>query len=56
MKTGYLAIVLRDKEQKKHLLKIHRLIAKNFIPNPNNYTQVNHIDWDKANCAIENLE
>ena len=56
MKSGYLAIVLRDKEQKKHLLKIHRLIAENFIPNPNNYTQVNHIDGNKANSAIENLE
>lgn len=56
MKSGYLAIVLRDKEQKKHLLKIHRLIAENFIPNPNNYTQVNHIEGNKANSAIENLE
>lgn len=56
MKTGYLAIVLRDKEQKKHLLKIHRLIAENFIPNPNNYTQVNHIDGNKTNSSIENLE
>lgn len=56
MKSGYLAIVLRDKEQKKHLLKIHRLIAEIFIPNPNNYTQVNHIDGDKTNCDIENLE
>lgn len=56
MKSGYLAIVLRDKEQKKRLLKIHRLIAENFISTPNRYTQVNHIDGDKTNCAIENLE
>lgn len=56
MKCGYLAIVLRDKEQKRHLLKIHRLLAENFIPNPNNYPFINHIDGDKTNCNLDNLE
>lgn len=35
---------------------IHRLVAKTFIENPNNYKQVNHIDGDKSNNKISNLE
>jgi len=36
--------------------KLHRLIAKTFIPNPNNYPDVNHIDGNKLNNSIDNLE
>lgn len=56
MKVGYKAIVLRDEKQKKHLLKVHRLVAKAFIDNPHNLPQVNHKDGDKLNCCVENLE
>ena len=51
-KHGYLHVNLgRLKRQ-----SIHRLVAKAFIPNPNNYPDVNHKDEDKANNIASNLE
>lgn len=52
---GYLyVILLKDKERKKK--KIHRLVAETFIPNLNNLPQVNHIDGNKKNNKVNNLE
>lgn len=39
-----------------HMHRVHRLVAKTYIPNPNNYPQINHIDKDRSNNRISNLE
>jgi hypothetical protein len=53
--VGYKQCILyRDK--KRCYKRVHRLIAETLIPNPNKYKQVNHIDGDKLNNHVENLE
>jgi len=53
---GYLQVKLYVNKQKINLL-IHVLIAKTFIPNSNpKLTQVNHIDGNKTNNNVSNLE
>ena len=37
-------------------IKLHRIIAMAFIPNPNNYPEINHIDFNRKNPNISNLE
>lgn len=53
---GYLGIRLYNEKVKGKTFKIHRLVAETFIPNPNNYKQINHIDGNKENNCVENLE
>lgn len=52
---GYLYVNLCKQGKVKFYL-VHRLVAQAFIPNPNNYPQINHKDEDKTNNTIQNLE
>lgn len=54
-KYGYLFVMLY-KDKKQFCQKIHRLVAKAFIPNPNGYLQVNHKNENKTDNRVENLE
>lgn len=52
---GYLIVGLRDgKHRKNHY--VHRLVAQAFIPNPRNLPNIDHIDHDRSNNAVENLQ
>lgn len=52
---GYFHVRLSKDSQTK-TFRIHQLVAQAFIDNPNNYRCINHIDEDKTNNSIENLE
>lgn len=52
---GYYSVTLY-KDTERHKFLVHRLVAEAFLPNPNNYTCVNHKDEDKGNNCAENLE
>ena len=54
-KNGYCGINL-CKKGKVTKYRIHRLVATAFIPNPNNYPEVNHKDENKSNNRVDNLE
>lgn len=52
---GYKIVTLK-KEGKRKNFYVHRLVAEYFIANPNRYSIVNHIDYDKNNNVYTNLE
>lgn len=54
-KNGYLQVGLR-KDGKRKWFGVHRLVAIHFIDNPLNKSQVNHIDCNKQNNHVSNLE
>lgn len=53
--TGY-PVAQLCRNGKQRLRPIHRLVAEAFIPNPNNYPVVNHLDGNKLNNNVSNLE
>lgn len=54
---GYCRVKLMDRRLGKFIaLQVHRIVATQFIPNPNNLPEVNHKDGNKSNNSIYNLE
>lgn len=54
-KDGYLAVNIYIDGVRKQM-KVHRLVALSHIPNPENKLHVNHINGDKSNNRLSNLE
>ena len=52
---GYKQITL-SKDNKRSTKKVHRLVAEAFIPNPLKLPEVNHLDENKHNNSVDNLE
>jgi len=54
MQNGYLSVALQNMNRIN--IKLHRLVALHFIPNPENKPEINHIDGNKKNNRVDNLE
>ena len=54
-KGGYMYVSTHVNGKPVYLL-IHRIVATCFIPNPNNYPEVNHKDNNRTNNNVDNLE
>jgi hypothetical protein len=52
---GYLSVSLNTNGYRKYM-KVHRIVALNYLSNPDNKPQVNHIDGNKQNNDVSNLE
>jgi hypothetical protein len=55
LEDGYLRINLTNSIKKNNNCRFHRLLALQYIPNPDNLPEVDHIDRDKLNNSIDNL-
>lgn len=55
LRRNYWSVQLFDGKKYRHF-SIHRLVGIHFIPNPNNLPYINHIDEDKLNNYVNNLE
>ena len=55
-KKGYLRTMLLRNDGRYKTVKVHRIVAAIFLENPDNKPQVNHIDGNKENNRIDNLE
>lgn len=55
-KDGYCLVNLKDTNHVAKWYSVHRIVAKHFIPNPDNLPVINHKDESKDNNCVENLE
>jgi hypothetical protein len=53
--NGYFLLVLKVNNKRIQILH-HRFIAQIFLPNPENFNEINHIDKNKSNNSVKNLE
>lgn len=53
--NGYLRTMIK-RDGRYDTIKVHRLVAKHWVPNPGEKPQVNHLDGNKLNNRVENLQ
>jgi hypothetical protein len=56
MRNGRYSIITLHKNQIQKGFTVHRLVAQSFLPNPNNYPVVMHLDNDTSNNSVSNLQ
>lgn len=54
--NGYKVVTLTDTEHNRKKFFLHRLVASSFLPNPENYPIVMHLDNNPLNCDVQNLK
>lgn len=54
--NGYMIVNVTTGTNKRRGYRVHRLVAETYLPNEENLTDVNHIDHDKTNNNVDNLE
>ena len=54
--NGYPCVTIKYLDGSQKVVPTHRLVAMTFIPNPDNKPQINHIDGNKRNNNLHNLE
>ena len=55
MKDGHEKVLIKDDTGTQKWFPVYMLVARTFIPNPDNLYNVEHIDGDKANNQVSNL-
>lgn len=55
-KSGYMKVLLYDKNSNRKNAFVHKLVAIEFVDNTNNLPQINHKDENKSNNCVSNLE
>lgn len=55
-RCDYWDVGLKRFGERQKRLKVHRLVARAFIPNPDNKPEVNHLDCNRLNNHVSNLE
>lgn len=55
-KDGYYRVSLQTEDNKRTSFRVNRLVALTFLPNPNNYPVVHHINGDKQDNNVDNLK
>lgn len=55
-KSGYMKVLLYDKNSNRKNAFVHKLVAIEFVDNTDNLPQINHKDENKSNNCVSNLE